>query len=94
MAESPNRRQRAYCGRAGWTALLVLEDMPPRWRDLGADLLWRRPLRQASLVFHKLRAPLPTVASAAGHVRLREGQLRAWTSRLFQITQRHWANSP
>jgi SAM-dependent methyltransferase len=81
--------------RPGGLLLLVLEDMPPRWRDLGANLLRSRPLRQARLVGHKLRAtllgrPWPLQPD---HVRLSEDQLLAWTSRLFQITQRHWANT-
>jgi len=79
----------------GGLLLLVLEDMPPRWQDLGADLLRSRPLRQASLVCHKVRATLLSRPwpFQPDHVRLSEGQLRAWTSRLFQITQRHWANT-
>jgi SAM-dependent methyltransferase len=80
--------------RPGGLLLLVLEDMPPRWRDLGADLLRSRPPRTAHLVGHKLRTtllgrPWPLQPD---HVRLTERQLHAWTYRVFETTQRHWAN--
>ena len=79
--------------RPGGMLLLVLEDMPPRWGDLAiAALRRKRPLRTARLVGHKLRAallgrPWPLQLD---HVRLSEGELRAWTRRRFTITQRGW----
>jgi SAM-dependent methyltransferase len=76
--------------------LLVLKDMPPRWRDLGTvDLLRTRPLRTACLVGHKLRTTLVgrPWALQLDHVRLTEGQLRTWTYDQFEITQRHWTNA-
>lgn len=81
--------------RPGGLLLLVLEDMPPRWRDLGADLLRSRPSRTARLVAHKLRTtllgrPWPLQPD---HVRLTERQLHAWTYPVFEITRRHWANT-
>jgi hypothetical protein len=47
--------------------LLVLDDMPPRWRRLGAaGLLRNRPLRIARLIGHKLSTTLPPLATAPG----------------------------
>jgi SAM-dependent methyltransferase len=82
--------------RPGGLLLLVLEDIPPRWRDFGTvDLLRGGPLPTARLVRYKLRTtvlgrPWPLQPD---HVRLTESQLRAWTHRLFKTTHRHWANT-
>lgn len=82
--------------RPGGLLLLVLEDMPPRWLDLPtADFLTRRPWRTARLVGHKLGSallarPWPLQPD---HVRLTEGDLRAWTEDRFEITARRWADA-
>lgn len=92
LAPQP-RREPARGDRGGSARTAAGRTAPARPRgyatpmaDLRADLLRSRPLRQASLVCHTLRAtflsrPWPLQPD---HVRLSEGQLRAWTSRLFQ----------
>jgi SAM-dependent methyltransferase len=82
--------------RPGGLLLLVLEDMLPRWRDLGtADVLRRRPRRAVRLVGQKLGTtllgrPWPLQPD---HVRLTESQLRSWTRGLFEMTERRWVNT-
>lgn len=82
--------------RPGGLLVLVLEDMPPRWLDLGTPsfLAGRRAADTARVVVHKLRTsvmgrPWPIQSD---HVPISEGELQAWSREQFEVRRRYWAN--
>ena len=81
--------------RPGGLLVLVLEDMPPRWLDLGTPsfLAGRRAAHTARLVVHKLRTsvmgrPWPIQSD---HVPISEAELQAWSRKQFELRRRYWA---
>jgi SAM-dependent methyltransferase len=77
--------------RPGGHAVIVLEDMTPRWRDLLAAAR-RSPASCSSLV------PLKIGHAALGrpwplqddHLRIEEQELASWLGPLFRVVERKW----
>jgi SAM-dependent methyltransferase len=74
-------------------ALLVLEDMPPRWRDLLDRSFWSAGMRYA---FDTARLRLSLAVRSrpwplqSDHIRIDEPKLRGWVARDFAIKDRSW----
>lgn len=75
--------------KPGGQFFAVLEDMEPRWGDLlGASFRGRA----ASAAVQKLWNMLPTQQwpVQADHLRLRESELKTWSTGRFEISRRAW----
>jgi hypothetical protein len=77
----------------GGALLLVLEDMPPRWRDVIGDIRRSRGAMAAASVGaakirHRLARrewPLQT-----DHIRIREGDVEGWAADRLERVRRRW----
>jgi SAM-dependent methyltransferase len=94
-ASDPGRvfQQVARALRPGGRFLVVLEDMEPRWRDVGRPAIRRRGMAAVrALATQKLLASLPGRAWTLqeDHIRIRERDVRQWSARDFDVVRREW----
>jgi SAM-dependent methyltransferase len=77
--------------RPGGRVLVVLEEMPPRWREL-ADGTFPAPDLHARMrmVLQKLWAPLGGWPVQSDHVRIGEEDFLEWASGGFEVLERAW----
>jgi ubiquinone/menaquinone biosynthesis C-methylase UbiE len=77
--------------KPGGAFVAVVQFIEPRWSDLPADPLRRRPRLALRKVKYRLRRrPWPVQSD---HTRITESQLTAWTDRRFALRERRWATS-
>lgn len=79
--------------RPGGRFLIVLEDMEPRWRDIPTRTFATKGMsHMAGLCRQKLQCSLRMREwpVQSDHLRIRESQIRRWTSGRFAVTRRAW----
>jgi hypothetical protein len=78
--------------RPGGRLLLVIEDMPPRFRDLVDPAFPSRGVRaRAALMFRRLRAVIGGWPIQSDHLPLDEGALSRWGAPGLELDRRLWS---
>ncbi|MGH7320494.1 MAG: methyltransferase domain-containing protein [Candidatus Rokuibacteriota bacterium] len=87
----PTMREAWRVLRPRGTFLLVLDDVPPRWRDLVDGGFPMRDGREAARVIgRRLWAVIGGWPLQPDHLRISEADLRRWASPGFETIQRRW----